>query len=216
MPSPFYNTEGRFGWRKLLGTSKVHDIGVGINALGTDIEGSLETKRSIIATEQSRENTTYGTLATPDEVTVVLPENGLIAIAFMAMWEGTSTTQPHAAIFLGANQLQYAAWGASPKVQEAIMRGIGSGAVMGPLATRASGLVSGENVGGYTGHVTTGQIVGASEVAPAEAGKGEADPGGGPCYVFAAAGTYKITVQYKVASGKVVVKNRKLWAWVVA
>lgn len=41
MPSPFYNTSGAVGLRKLLGTSKVHDIGVGFQALGDDIEELL-------------------------------------------------------------------------------------------------------------------------------------------------------------------------------
>ena len=31
--------------------------------------------------------------------------------------------------------------------------------------------------------------------------------------VFAAAGTYDISVQFKASSGSVTVKNRKLWVW---
>ncbi len=56
----------------------------------------------------------------------------------------------------------------------------------------------------YLGDVTTGQIVGARTY------------GARFLTIFAAAGTYKVSVQFKVATGKVTVKERKLWAWVVA
>jgi surface-anchored protein len=38
---------------------------------------------------------------------------------------------------------------------------------------------------------------------------------GGVCWIFAAAGTYKITVQFKASSGNVKVKERNLWAWII-
>jgi hypothetical protein len=41
VPSPFYNTEGLLGLRKLTGESNVHDIGIGFDALGTDLEAYL-------------------------------------------------------------------------------------------------------------------------------------------------------------------------------
>jgi hypothetical protein len=218
MPSPFYNTEGRFGWRKLLGTSKVHDIGTGIDALGTDIEASLESKRSIIATEQSRENAAYGTLSTPDEVTLTLPENGLIGVWFQATWLESVKEAGRAAIFIGATQLHIAKGGSA--IPEAAVIG-GTAARFVPLATFHSGLISPEGGPGYTGDVTTGQTVGVYQAKNFEeesaiiSFSSEYAPFGGPCYIFAAAGTYKISVQFKATSGKVAVKNRRLWAAVV-
>jgi hypothetical protein len=41
-------------------------------------------------------------------------------------------------------------------------------------------------------------------------------PFGGPVKVFAAAGTYDISVQFKTSAGTLSVKNRKLWARAVA
>lgn len=38
MPSPFYELSQRFRLRRLLGTSKVHDIGTGFQALGEDLD----------------------------------------------------------------------------------------------------------------------------------------------------------------------------------
>jgi hypothetical protein len=158
-----------------------------------------ETKKSIIATEQSRENAAYGLLATPDEVTVVLPENGLILIGYQASWKSSANEAGAAALFIGANQLKRATASSSPAVQEVKTP---KGAIeFSPLATGAGGLASlGE---GYTGDVTTGQIVGTQESY-------------GLCAVFAAAATYKVSVQFKASSGKVTVKNRKLWALVIA
>jgi hypothetical protein len=57
----------------------------------------------------------------------------------------------------------------------------------------------------YTGDVTTGQIVGTVSAAGL----------GGPCYFFAAAGTYTISIQVKASSASVTIKNRKLWVWTI-
>jgi hypothetical protein len=38
VPSPFYEISKRFGLRRLLGTSNVHDVGTGFQALGADID----------------------------------------------------------------------------------------------------------------------------------------------------------------------------------
>lgn len=173
-------------------------------------------KPSIIATEQSRENIAYGTLATPDEVTVVLPENGLIAVAYQATWKQSVSKAGRAAIFLGTNQLRSGGAGSSEAfLQEAQA---GTSKQFSVLASAGIGLVGTEQESEteYGGDVTTGQIVGGGRIStsPLEANHNVLD--GGPCYIFAAAGTYTIGVQFKSASGKVTVKNRKLWAWVVA
>lgn len=167
----------------------------------------LLSQKSIIATEQAREKNTFGTLATPDEVTVTLPENGLIAIVFQAKWKTTGNPS-NAAIFLDSNQLKTAAFEkANPVVQTTAIKLINK---WSPLATYGGGLISESVTTEYLGDVTTGQVAGYNPQNATEWGYG------GPCYVFAAAGTHKVSVQFAASSGKVTVSNRKLWVWVVA
>jgi hypothetical protein len=63
----------------------------------------------------------------------------------------------------------------------------------------------------YTEDFTTGQVVGAGPQMSVSATSPQLV--GGPCYIFAAAGTYTVSVQFKSSSGSVTAKNRKLWAW---
>lgn len=160
-----------------------------------------------IATEQSRANTAYGVLTTPDEVpNVELPNGGLIVVAFQAMWKCSVIQAANAAIFIDNTQLVRAAEGsAAPTAQTALHGVTGSGDVYSPLGSYEGGL---QGVGGtvaYTGDLTTGQLVGVST------------PGqptfGGPVHIFAAAGTYTVGVRFKATSGSVTAKNRKLWVW---
>ena len=55
----------------------------------------------------------------------------------------------------------------------------------------------------YASDVTTGQIVNVGGSAS-----------GGVVTVFAAAGTYDVSVQFLAVAGSVTVKERKLWVWV--
>jgi hypothetical protein len=157
-----------------------------------------------IATSEVRTNTAYGLLPTPDQVTeLVLPANGLIAVWYQATWQQSGVGTAQAAIFLGTNQLKV--WvgtgGTVPTVQNA--GGSASSNINTPLFTYAGGLTAGGNSSNYTGDVTTGQIVGSNT-------------NGGPCYIFAAAGTYHVSVQFAATSGSVTASNRKLWVWTMA
>lgn len=167
----------------------------------------LVSVKSIVATEQSRSNPAFGVLATPDEVTVVLPTNGLIVVGFQGAWAETvavSTTE--AAIFLNGNELLVAG----------ALTAVGSSAYIStdahpgnfvPLFSTSYGLDTLEPaVSSYSGDVTTGQLIG---------GVSASKHAGSTMSIFAAAGTYKISVRYKSGS-TVTVKNRKLWAWIVA
>lgn len=181
-------------------------------AAGLNASGEVRRGKSIIATEEARTNVAYGTLTTPDQVqNVVLPTDGLIAIAYQAMWKESVDDAATAGIFIGANQLQIGGGNsASPFVQEAAVQASVPN-VYKLLCTGGRGLVSAEATLGataYTGHVTTGQVVGVKD------GGGAADTGdGGVCYAFAAAGTYTVSVQFKASSGSVTAKERKLWVW---
>jgi hypothetical protein len=168
------------------------------------------SKKSIIPAEQSRENTAFGTMATPDEVEIVLPENGLLMVAFQGAWAETVKGAARAALFIGEHQLK-GATGASgvPLGQEAI-NNAPIGTQVQPLFTTPSGLVGDVHSAGWA-DVTTGQLIG-----ELVSGEDEGSRRAGVCTIFAAAGTYKISVQFKASEGKVAVKNRKLWAWVIA
>lgn len=167
----------------------------GVNQSGQTVKGS-----SIIATSQNTGSTTYTTLSTPDQVTgIVLPTPGLLEIWYQASWSETVNAAAHAAIFIGASQLKIA--GATvPVVQEATMApGNASNAV--PLATTGTGgLLSVAPPANYSGDVTTGQVIGSGLTAS-----------GGPVHVFAAAGTYTVSVQFKASSGTVSASGRRLY-----
>lgn len=179
-----------------------------------------------IATSQSTGSTTYTTLATPDQVTVSLPTNGLIAVWYQAMWQESAFGVSRAAIFIGGNQLeiQQTASGQGPGTQAAATNNASQSAVNMPLTTYSGGLLSVQDVSGsgFTNDVTTGQVVGYQAPASANfpvveiAGSVKALPAnmpglGGPCYVFAAAGVYTVSVKFKASSGSVTASNRKLW-----
>jgi len=149
----------------------------------------LQSKKSIIATEQERESATFGTLSTPDEVEVTVGANGLLVFGYRASWESSVSEAGRAAIFIGANQLKSVA---AATVLETTQRGAG----MTVLRSSPEGLLGSSEVTAAT-QVTTGQALG--EV----------------CYIFVAAGTYKVSVRFRATSGKVKVKERKLWAYVI-
>lgn len=161
-----------------------------VNQSGQTVKGS-----SNISTSQSTSSTTYTTLATPDQVqSVVLPTNGLIQVCYQAIWSSSASAAGGASIFLNSNQLQLI--GATGPVALATST---SGTGQNFLASHpTNGLV---NVGitSYSGDATTGQVAGE-----------------GMLSIFAAAGTYTISVQFKASSGNVTVANRRLWVQALA
>lgn len=198
-----------------------------LNSIQDDIGGQLNTAMiksgvsdatvirrgtSIIATEEARTSTSYGTLTTPDRVSsIVLPTDGLLYIAFQGEWKESVDNAANAAIFIGANQLKYN-FGNTQGSQAAKLDGNAAN-VYRPLCSSFRGLEPHNDqtlistFGAFSGDVTTGELVGNSET--------DASYGfyGGPACIFAAAGTYDITIQYKSTSGSVTAKNRKLWVW---
>lgn len=181
-----------------------------------------------IPTSQARTNVAYGTLTTPDQVLgVSLPNDGMIFVFYQATWQESVAGVARAAIFLGANQLKiYSVATAGPVTQAAR---IGAGAVTNQddlLASSSQGLISVNASVGYTGDITTGQALAAMYVDSSSTVNQEINGGtvantagatgigtGGACMIFAAAGTYDISIQFKSSSGTVTVKNRHLWVW---
>lgn len=150
----------------------------------------------VIATEQTRESTSFGTLTTADEIKeVVLPENGLIGIGYMAKVKSSVGNNGRIAIFVGANQLKTVA-NKGPEVQEVSS----TATTFRQLSTYTGGVVLATEESGAD--VTTGQTIGLGNF-------------GGLSLIFAAAGTYNISVQYKAVSGNVTAKERKLWCCVL-
>lgn len=180
-----------------------------LDKAGISSAATVRRGKSIIAAAESRTNTAYGTLTTPDQVTgVVLPTDGLIAVAYQALWDESVVGAARAAIFIGANQLKATSDNRS-QAQE-VGKGLG-GAAAGliPLATYPGGLVSASNAyGGADPIPATGHVIGAG------IGSGYPQPWG-ICHLFAAAGTYTVSVQFKATSGSVTAKGRKLWVWTV-
>lgn len=202
-----------------IDSSNIANAGVSANNLSTALAQFLgitnvaNTGRgaSIIATTESRTNVAFGTLTTPDQVTgIVLPANGLICVLYQATWQESVSAAASAGIFVGATQAKRAvADNVAPQASIPVLGG--TVATDTPLVTMPNGLTSFPmTAGAYTGDVTTGQIAGYSSEANLDYPTLSA---AGPCYIFAAAGTYTISIQFKASSGSVTAKNRKLWVW---
>jgi hypothetical protein len=136
---------------------------------------------------------------------VVLPTDGLIVVAYQALWKNTLVGNGRAAIFIGPTQavVTAGATGGAPLAQNGAGPGSGNFA---PLATTPVGLDGSTSPGVDDTEVTTGQIVAPSG----------STGNGGATYLFAAAGTYDVSIQFKNnAAGTLSVKNRHLWVWTI-
>lgn len=183
-------------------------------AAGLNETSATRRGKCIIATEETRNNAAYGKLTTPDQVSsVVLPTDGLLLVGYQARWKensGVGLSAARAAIFMGANQLK-SATSLDPSVpiaHEAIMGPANNAGTYRTLATGSWGLATAAQTGAstYGGDVTTGQLLGAHDNDSIGA---TGLRSGGFCVIFAAAGTYDVSVQFK---GDVSVRDRKLWA----
>lgn len=167
---------------------------------------------TVIAGSQNCTNLTYTTLTTPDVVTgVVMPVNGLIGLSYRAL-VAMGAGDGFGAIFLGSNELTLNTSGApisdgSPGTNFQIHGSLNTGLV----TSDTSGLRAMANTGASTSLVTTGSVMG-TPYAGGGAGQG-LTPGGGICWIEAAAGTYDISVQYKVTASSLIVSNRILRVW---
>jgi hypothetical protein len=195
--------------------SKAVATSASLNYSGVKAKGFVN-----IPAEESRTNIAFGTMPTPDEVTVELPANGLILIAYQAMIHASSLGGVHAAIFLNETQLKAAQTptfiGGEYLFEQpvAVQSGEAPTESFHVITTSSqTGLAIDTGSGRYAGNVTTGQILGI---------KGSAIVGdgitGAPIYVFANAGTYKVSVQFmgrkpesEAIATTATVKNRALW-----
>lgn len=178
-----------------------------VNQVGQVVKGSVS-----IATSQSTSSAAFTTLTTPDQVqNVVLPSSGLIAVWYQATWQESIASAATADIFLNSTQMTAYTGGSAPSTNPALIGHAASNAV---LSTYWGGLASQQTTGaggeGYTGNVTTGQAVGGG-IKALIVGTGDWTLVGGPCYLFATAGTYTVSVRFATSSGTVTASNRTLW-----
>lgn len=167
--------------------------------------GITSAAKSIIAGSESRTNTAYGTLTTPDQAAgIALPSGGLIVVAYQALWSETVQGAARAAIFLGSTQMQATQASNASAAQETVLgNGTQATSQFVPLATNGYGLGSASNISSNSGYPATGHAVGAPGAAA-------------PVLIFADAGTYTVSVRFKATSGTVTAKERRLWAWAMS
>jgi hypothetical protein len=176
------------------------------SSLGLSSGGTVRRGKAIIPADETRTNTAYGLMPTPDQVqNVVLPTDGLIFIAYHALWTESVDTAARAAIFIGANQLKVDQSGTAPAVQETSHTSATGPGPYNSLVSTPGGLTTQSATSSLTSTVTTGQAVAYVS--------GGVNATGGITTVFAAAGPYNVSIQYKASSGSVSARERALWVW---
>jgi hypothetical protein len=160
-----------------------------------------------IPTVETRLNSAFGLLTTPDRVqNVVVPANAIVHVGYQALWKEANIGVARAAIFIDSNNVKIGRPAAStPDDQMASIGGTANLYV--PLASYGGGLVSATAATTDTSEVTTGQLIGVQESGERRGGTAQIG--------MLAAGTYTISVQFKSTDASTVtVKNRHLWVWV--
>lgn len=177
-----------------------------------------------ITAEEGRTSESYGYLSTADKVTgIVLPTDGLICVAYQALFKSSpSGGFGLAAIFLGSDEvLVRNNWGSTNPGSGGVLGETGDANEYVALASFAGGLTSNRSTGASVNNgsdATTGQVVGVHQSRADGGGDAVTTFYGGPCYIFAAAGTYDVGVQFRAtnAGQTVTAKERKLWVWSMA
>ncbi len=170
-----------------------------------------------VPASETRNNTTYGVMPTPDQVTnIVMGTSGIIRVWYQALWAEAVSGAARAAIFIGPTQLQVAVPGSIPANSECGTLASSTTGIYGVLATTNLGIgsTSTQGVGTTLADVTTGQVFGASTAPNLTVGGVAANSVWGACSIFAAPGTYTVSVQFRSTSGLVYVSNRRLYVQV--
>lgn len=183
-------------------------------AANLGLSDGTDTRRGkcIIATEESRTNTAFGTMTTPDQVSgITVPTDGLIFVLFRAHWRNGAAGTAEAAIFLNDEQLKVPQANGAPVVSGGSFSGLTLGyghLISGEPSTSSTSTLYTETAGAYfaldVSDVTTGQAVVSTATS---GGRGSIIP------IEVAAGTYDVSVRFKASTGSVYVKNRKLKVW---
>lgn len=193
----FINGDGWIDSSKYGDGSITSDKLAGVKAVGGG--------KSVTATEQTRNSTSYGPLSgtlgtdATDEVRgIVLPADGLLVVAFDAMVKSSVGGAGSVAIHLN-NTLVSRRFGTGTQ-GAAVTTSAGAANQYDEVTTSGdTGLSIGTATGGAMSPLTTGWVLTSGAAS------------GGPCYIFAAAGTYNVSIQFKATSGTITAKERKLW-----
>lgn len=190
-----------------------------IQALADALEAKLFVPGTVIATEESRTNTAFGLMTTPDRVSsVVVPNNSIVQVRYFATWKQSVAGAAGAAIFIGSNQTRsMQEGGTGPLLMERGLNTAQSGTTYRPLTTDPRfGLVTlDDDDGAYTGDVSTGQLLGGQSAVNYDGVAGKASYGGAAEFFVITGGTFDVSVQFKASSGSVSAKNRRLWVRVL-
>lgn len=195
-------------------TSKIADGNVTREKLASDAKPMHWYPPKIINAEDERNSTSFGLLGSGDVVAnVVLPSNGLIVVLYDATWRGqTEGASVFAAIFLDEVQMKVPDTSAGEPIPQEATKTPGSflSGYFARLNSYWNGLVSNDNSGDATGNEDygTGTAVGHLQ--------GNRLSGGGPCYIYADAGTYDVSIRFRASAGVVRANTRRLWVGVIA
>jgi hypothetical protein len=145
-----------------------------------------------VATEELRTSSTFGTLTTKDEVeNVVLNEGAVLLVNYRALWKASVSGDALAAIFLNSNQLKVNGLTSTSTAP--------TGTAFNRLGTVPWGL---RTMANSTAFSTTGEAMILEPSAGVFAG--------GFAVIFAAAGTYNVSIRFNSGSGTVTAKERLL------
>jgi hypothetical protein len=197
---------------------KIKNGAVGTSKLATSAKPVSWYAPKIISTEETKTSESFTALTTADEIqNIVVPAGGFMLVGYKAIWKsGTKGVgRGAAAIFLGENQLRVPD-PAGGEGKQAARSSTLTENQWGSLTSCPLGLVGSQTVTpGALAWPTTGAVVGMPQSAEAELGGGMLASGayGGLCQVFAAAGTYNLSVRFKAGGGgaPLTVKERQLW-----
>lgn len=195
-----------------------HEILKYVHSAGAWVTLTGQAKKSVVNTEDTYNLTLFGEATpNPDRVSqVTMPTDGLMYIGAIGRYKCTvlgddlSGLGCQIAIHINSNQLKVPDSGqAAPVAQSSVWNNFAATNTYKPFGSYHGGIASIGGTVAQSDDVTTGQILsigtlgdGSKYVAP-----------GGFFIMFAAAGVYDISLRYKVSSGTITVKNRKLWVW---
>lgn len=155
--------------------------------LGVNGGGQTRRGKSIIATEETRNSTAFGTMTTPDQVAnVVLPSDGVILVSYYGHLRASIAGTAQFALFVGASQADDVLGNAQASLAAS------SATSYRPMVVAESGCVQGTGASASTG-------IGAPRITAT------------PAVIAAPAGTYTVSVQFKATSGTVTVRDRRLF-----
>lgn len=186
---------------------------------GVSQSGIVRRGKSIVLGEEETASLTPALLATPDRVSgLVLPTDGLIFVAFQALWAFTGLGSALALLYVDGSPVKIPFVGGNGYLDQTTTRFANandSGAYT-PLSSHTIGLISGQ-AGAPSPALTDPPTTGLTVAAQVSNANGNAPGAGGICAIWAAAGTHEVSVRWAVTNTAnpttVKAKQRRLWAW---